>query len=37
MFYLALTFTVLWGSVFGYLIKLDTEVKDIAKRLEARS
>ena len=37
MFYLALTFTVLWGSVFGYLIKLDAQIRDIAKRLDARS
>ena len=37
MFYLALTFTVLWVTVFGYLIKLDTQIKDLAKRLEARS
>lgn len=37
MFYLALTFTVLWGAVFGYLLKLDTQIKNIAKRLQARS
>lgn len=37
MFYLALTFTVLWGAVFGYLLKLDTQIKDVAKRLKARS
>ncbi len=37
MFYLALTFSCLWITLFVYLFTIDRQVKDLAKRLQARS
>jgi len=37
MFYLALSFTVLWILLFGYIFSLDSRIKDIRKRLDIRS
>ena len=37
MFYLCLTFSVLWLAVFGYLMTIDSKLKDVARRLQARN
>lgn len=36
MFYLCLSFSVLWLVVFGYLFRLDGQIRDIRRRLAAR-
>ena len=36
MFYLCLSFSVLWLVVIGYLFRLDGQVRDIRRRLAAR-
>ena len=37
MFFLGLTFSILWLINFGYLFYLDRQAADIRKRLSARS
>ncbi|MHC4721286.1 MAG: CcmD family protein [Planctomycetota bacterium] len=37
MFYLCLSFSLLWLTIFAYLFYLDRQIKDLAKRLDARS
>lgn len=37
MFYLCLTFSALWSVVFVYLSILDHQIKDIGRRLSART
>ena len=37
MFYLCLTFSFLWVCLFAYLFILDRKIKDLAKRLSART
>ncbi len=37
MLYLCLSFSVLWSLVFGYLVNLDKQVRDIRKRLDVRT
>jgi len=37
MFYLCLSFSLLWLIIFLYLFCLDRQIKDVAKRLDARS
>ncbi len=37
MFYLCLSFSLLWLIMFLYLFSLDRQIKDVAKRLDARS
>ncbi|MDO8303963.1 MAG: CcmD family protein [Sedimentisphaerales bacterium] len=37
MFYLCLAFSVLWVVNFIYLFLLDRQLKDIGRRLDARS
>ena len=37
MFYLCLSFTVLWVATFAYLLYLNGQIKDIRKRLQART
>ena len=36
MYYLCLAFTVVWSVYFIYLFYLHRQMRDIAKRLEAR-
>jgi len=37
MIYLCLSFSLLWIFTFGYFVFLDRQLKDISKRLRARS
>jgi CcmD family protein len=37
MFYLCLAVSVAWLVYFGYLLLLDGQIKNIKKRLDARS
>lgn len=36
MFYLGLSFSVLWLVLFGYLFILDNQARDLKRRLDAR-
>jgi CcmD family protein len=37
MFYLCLSFSLLWLVFFGYVFSLDRQIKDVARRLDART
>ncbi|HIJ70427.1 MAG TPA: CcmD family protein [Planctomycetes bacterium] len=37
MFYLCLSFSLSWLIIFVYLFILDRQIKDVARRLDARS
>ena len=36
MLYLSLAFTVVWLANFLYIFAIDSQIKDLAKRLDAR-
>jgi len=36
MLYLCLAFTVLWLANFVYIFAIDSQIKDLAKRLDVR-
>ena len=36
MVYLGLAFSVLWAALFGYLFILDSQIRDMKRRLQAR-
>jgi len=36
MLYLCLAFTVVWLASFVYIFAIDSRIKDLAKRLDAR-
>ena len=36
MFYLCLSFSILWVVVFGYLFRIDSQIRDVRKRLAVR-
>ncbi|MHC4912788.1 MAG: CcmD family protein [Planctomycetota bacterium] len=37
MFYFCLAFSLLWLIIFAYVFTLDRQVKDIGRRLDART
>ncbi len=36
MFYLCLSFSILWVVVFGYLFRIDSQLRDVRRRLGVR-
>jgi CcmD family protein len=36
LFYVCLSFSILWVVAFGYLIRLDSRIRDVHKRLSVR-